>query len=404
MAGLYGISPITVSVVGQVGQAVEMRPGQAYSGTVQGAGNQMFVQVGNQNMPIEPVAGLQPGQHVDVELVQGRGGPQLKITPHAARGQAAPPPPAQGGIWSVLTAALESLNALDQAEFARQLPPAFMPPRQGALEQLLLLFLNRGSVGSDLERVSAQVQQAVNAGAVSNANAQAFLGLASALLATSSDDIRASLQRLVQMAGQSMEARLASAISSGRIDRLLKTLHEDLKAELARLRNDANMVRYLRGQGLFNEFQQLTDRVVDRFAAVQLQNLRAFELPYFFLEVPFTPGAAIRHAQIHFFGEGQGPRSHFDAKNATIVMDLATSRMGDLWISLSILRGHCVCWIRVTEIDVLENMEAQAHELRDQLAKSGYPGSEVHVTLWDGNRLKEAAGLMRRFSRLNLQA
>ncbi len=403
MAGLHGINPIMVQVMGQTGQVLELRPGQAYPGAVQGVGGNMSVQVGNQNVPIEPVAGLQPGQQVEVELVEGRQGQHLRVTPQAPQ-PSTPQAPPQGGIWGVLTAALESLNALDAAENARQLPPAFLPPKQAPLEQLLLLFLNRGSMGSDLQRLGALIQQAQSAGVIDPARAEGITALLASITVADPLRMRTAFQRIAQTAGRSMEARLASAIDSGRIDRLLTAMREDIQGELLRLRNDEAVARYFRNQGQINEFQQAADRLLSRFTAIQTQNLRAFELPYLFLELPFVPGSPLRHAQLHFFGEGQGHTSRFDSKNSTVALDLETANLGALWITMTIINGHCSCWLRVTEMRLVEQLEDAAGELVEQLAQAGYPGAEVQVTLWDGDRLKEAAGLMRRFSRINLRA
>lgn len=404
MAGLHGINPIMVQMMGQTGQALDLRPGQAYPGAVQGVGGNMSVQVGNQNVPIEPVAGLQAGQQVEVELVEGgQHGPHLRVTPHAPPPSASPAP-GQGGIWGVLTAALESLNALDAAENARQLPPAFLPPRQPALEQLILLFLNRGTMGRDLQRLSTLIRQAQSAGVIDSAHAEGITELIASITVADPLRMRTAFQRIARTAGRSMEARLASAIDSGRIDRLLTALREDIQGELLRLRNDETVARYFRSEGQINEFHQALDRLLNRLTAMQTQNLRAFELPYLFLELPFVAESPLHFVQLHFFGEGQGQTSRFDAKNSTVVIDLETVNLGALWITMTIINGHCSCWLRVTEMSFVEQLEDAAGELVEQLAQAGYAGAEVQVTLWDGDRLKEAAGLMRRFSRINLRA
>ncbi len=404
MGGVYGVSPVMVSVVGQLGQAVELRPGQHYSGTVQASGDNLSVQIGTHNVPIEPVAGIQAGQHVDLELVEGRNGPKLRLTPRAAPQPSTTPPAQQGGIWSVLTAALESLNALGAVETARQLPPAFLPPKQGPLEQLLLLFLNRGRLGPDLQRVSSLVTQAANGGALSQQQASAFTALVDGLLVSGASGLVDALRRLTLTVGRSPEARLAAAINHGSVDELLKSLRQDAQTELARMRNDAALARFLREAGAHHEFQQTVDRVLNRLASAQLQNLRAFELPYLFMELAFGERSGLGAGQIHLFGEGAGAANRFDGQNATVVFDLTAGRLGDMWVTLSIVRGHCNCWFRVVESNVLHELERAAPSLKEGLIGAGYPSAHVQVTLWDGDRLKEAAALMRRFSRLNLQA
>ncbi|MCL4694613.1 MAG: hypothetical protein KJ060_19140, partial [Candidatus Hydrogenedentes bacterium] len=106
----------------------------------------------------------------------------------------------------------------------------------------------------------------------------------------------------------------------------------------------------------------------------------------------------------HIFGEGGGKGKAFDPNNSTVVIDLATTNLGDLWISLNMTRGACQCWIRATDVDVVRAVEETAGELVGRLEASGYPGAKVHATLWDGNRIKEAANLLRRFEGISLEA
>ena len=90
------------------------------------------------------------------------------------------------------------------------------------------------------------------------------------------------------------------------------------------------------------------------------------------------------------------------SKDATVVLDLSMTRLGDLWIALTIARGRCSCRFRAANPAAVQAIRAERDGLIQALQSAGYPGAQVRVEPWDGDRLGEAAGLMRRFSGINV--
>lgn len=177
-----------------------------------------------------------------------------------------------------------------------------------------------------------------------------------------------------------------------------------MRTQLGRLRRNGPFVEFLRQTGQQTNFDQAAHRVLDRSSGTQLQNLRGLDLPYQFLEIPFPPHAPIRNAQVHIFGEGRGRQQKYDPQNTAVAIDLTTTRLGDLWISLAIHQGVCRCWIRARTSEVVRAVETHASDLADRLSGLGYPGTRVRASLWNGDRLSEVVSLVAQFKEVDFQA
>lgn len=403
------VNPIFVNVLGQTGIVAALRPGQIVEGTVQENNQGFLVRIGGTELPIEPIAEIAPGTRVGVEVVRTDAGPRLRLTPLPTPQTPAQATSAQATSTTpqlpvVLTGVLESLNRLDAVRQAVHLLPRDLPRSEEAIRQVLTLYLSRGNTGRDLRHIAATVRQAVDSGILTERDASAAAAFLRLVSSEVEEDGLAVLRRTGEQANKPLEARLAAAITAGRVEVFLAELDRDVAVLLHRLRSNEALRSMLRSTGRLADFESAVERTIERFSAGHLQNLRAAELPYHFLEVPFDPNALVTQAQIHIFGEGGGKGRRFDPDNSTVVIDLSTTNLGDLWISLNVQRGACQCWIRATDIEVVRAVEESAAELAARLESSGYPGARVHATLWDGNRLQEAANLMRRFEGISLEA
>ena len=393
-----GVRPPTIIALPQhLPAAASFRPGQTLQGIVQGTPDGLVVQVAGVRVPIESGAALEAGQSVLVEAAQSEAGLVLRLTPLEQAGTAPTPEAAAGArlIQSLLAPILESLGAVLPEEAAARLLPANAPLTETTLQRLVSLFVSRATMGPDLRHIAALLSQAAAAGAIPPDVAEEFSGLAARFVLSESGGLPGPLEA---MARAGAEAQIAQAIASGAVENLLERLESDLRAQVSRLRGNAALARFLRGLGQLRSFENAVARILDRLDAAQLQNLRTFEQPYLFIEVPCDPDGALRHFQVHFFNEGRGKRRAFDWQNATVAIDLSMTRLGNLWISVKIVRGRCSCWFRATRADVVQAIENNADELAAALDRVGYPNAEVKAMLWDGNRLETVANLMRRFA------
>jgi flagellar hook-length control protein FliK len=185
---------------------------------------------------------------------------------------------------------------------------------------------------------------------------------------------------------------------------VLAELDRDVRTVLGRLRQHERFAAFLRQTGQEGTFDQAAQRVLDRVSGNQLQNLRGAETPYQFFEIPFPPNAPIRNAQVHILGEEQAPARGFDRENAAVAIDLETTRLGGLWISLTIHQGDCRCWIRAQTPEAVRAIDAHASELAERLKVTGYRGVKVSVSLWRGDRVTEVVNLLAHFRGVNLEA
>jgi hypothetical protein len=213
------------------------------------------------------------------------------------------------------------------------------------------------------------------------------------------DAVRSAAERTAQP----VEARLAAALASGRLEAVVAKIVQDVRTQIERLRQNEGFVGFLRQTGQRAHFDQATQRVLDRQTGGQLQNLRGQEAPYLFFEVPFSPTAPIRNAQIHVLGEGRGRKQRFDPQNAAVAIDLTTTRLGDLWITLAIHQGVCRCRIRARTPEVVRAVTAHVPELTERLGAVGYRGAQVSASLWDGDRIAEAVGLFAQFTGVSVR-
>jgi hypothetical protein len=372
-----------------------LRAGQTLQSVVQGTADQPFLSLGGARVPLEPALGLTPGQAVQVEVQDNAGQLQLNVTPQAAPGAAAP----MDAVGALVRQALEILGSAPRSE-ATALLPSLLPQNADAVRQLLSLFVSRGSLGRDLDALAGWLHGAADAGSEGAAQALAWL---SSFSETESAALANVLRQLSE--GRSFEARLAAALGAGDdAEGAFDSVQADLRAWLGGLQDDKTLMAWLRGQGQTRDFDSVVQRVLDRLGGAQLQNLHGVEQPYVFLEVPFPPGNGLEHAQVHFLSEDGRSKGRFDPGQATVAIDLATTRLGDLWITLHAAGGHCRCDFRATQPDAVQAITDASGELVEALNGAGYTDAVVRASLWDGDRLRAAAALVRPWSGLNVSA
>lgn len=456
MAGLSGIQPPILTAALTLPDLLSIvRPGQVLQGSIQSHEGELMVHVAGARAPIPEGAALRPGQLVTVEVLTSESGVQLRITPQL------PEPPhhtpqtsltsptgptsltsrtaqitigiQEGALATLLSSVLAELGALEHMGAASQMLPAHLPANEAAVRLALALFLAEPSTGADLQLIAAVLRQAAEMGVIPTRVAGDFLAVASQFVAAferppvSSNAARGAptagnlrqadrapvaeetpklqnvLRRVTELATRPTEARVAAAVARGAMDKLLDEVREDLRTHLAHIRASGPLSRHLSSTGQLRPFEQAVERVLARQTGVQLLNLRALEGPYVFFEVPFGSDTPIRRAQVHFFGDSERGKP-FDPQNASVMLDLATTMLGDLWISLSVTRGQCVCRFGVCNEAAAKVIKNSSAELVAGLADAGYPGAQMYVVLWDGDRMAETARLMRRFAGLDVRA
>jgi len=412
---MAGPTPVSLSGVAFVPLgtpgAGTLRTGQVLQGSVVGSPGNLELRVAGLRALLGASIALTPGQTVNVTVEAAEGGLRLSVAPLASAAEVLPGSPAAEALPGpasmlpgFLSRALDLLGAADRRDALVPLVPASLPPSVAAARALLALFISPSSLAGDLELLATMTGRALEAGALPQELGTRLGALLGGLLSTEAEALPATLRQWAAQARHTLEARVLEALTSGRVAELPARLQEDLRALLLRLHEDEGMRGHLVRRGELGAFEGALERVLERLAGSQLQNLRAFEGPYLFLELPAGEGAAFARAQVHVFGEGGHGGRGFDARHASVALDLSTASLGDLWVDLVMVEGRCRCTLRAARPETVAAIARELGDLERTLADAGYPGAVLQVVPWDGNRLAETARLMHRFSSVDVRA
>ncbi|HPV38941.1 MAG TPA: hypothetical protein PK729_17065 [Candidatus Hydrogenedentes bacterium] len=401
MAGPGGIQPFVIPVTGSQGLPSGLRVGQAFQAVLQGQPGDLSVVIGGTRVAVGDLPQLQPGQVVSGEVLRVDSGLQIRLVPQpaAAVGRSGPAP----SLSQVVASVLDSLSALGAAEDAAHVLHQSMPASEGAVRNVLSLFLSDAQTGADLQTLASAMNDAARAGALPQQAADNFSLLVNTLVFAGGRELGAILQAW-RRAGRTVEGRLALAMQSGRLDEVLTEADDDLRALLMRVRREETFGRFLRGAGRLRGFQDAAARVLDRLTGAALQNLRGLEVPYVYLDIPTLGQTGVHRLHVHFLGEQRGGGRRLDPRNCTVAMDLSLSRLGDLWIVLKMTDGRCACLVRATEPEALETLRGEQEGFVEALAASGFDAAHVRFGLWPGDRLHEVGELIRQRARMDMRA
>ena len=394
-----------------------VRAGQTLQGVVEGVPGRMSVVAAGTRIPLPESAPLTPGQAVIVEVGENVQGLQLRVTPVPLRDapslvQTPATPSASAStplpILDMVGAILKALGSSLPRETAAQLLPSNVPPTEPVIRALLAQFVARASVGEDLARVAATLTQALAAGDVTEDAIREVLALRADQRPSTALEFEALVRRAADRSGARLEARIAEALASNDPQHVGPQLEEifqnDLRAVLSRVQSNESLDAHLRQTGQAKTFHAAVDRVLDRLAGNQFQNVRGPDQPYWFVELPLAQGGPIQQAQLHVFEEKHGQGRAADAKSASVLLSLTTTRLGNLWIALQIADGACSCRFCATTPAAAQAIEDASGELAQAFEEAGYSSAAIHVALWDGDAPRETAALMRRFAGLNVKA
>ena len=367
-----------------------LRTGAAFPSAIRGESGSLFLFLAGKKFPLPASVPLEPGQRVRVEVARTQPEVVLHITPRPRKQdgfQKTPDP-----LTEFLPRLLQQLGGTLPSTTGRT--PTELASRALAVHELLSLLLSRRGVGPSLDVVTSILRQAQAAGLSLAAGTSELAKLLSELRMLSGRSLPALLQKLAADARASTEARVARSLRSGDRHGLAVHLKEDLKSQLFRLLGDRTLTEFAESVGKRGAFESAVKALVSRLAARDLQNLRAMEHPYLFFEVPFGPRAPL----VHFFGERRGRDRDADFRNASVVLDLSTSELGDIWVTLESHGSYCRCRFRAERPETLAVIEEASPSLSSALKAAGYEDAIVETSEWRGDRLSETARWMRTFS------
>jgi hypothetical protein len=128
------------------------------------------------------------------------------------------------------------------------------------------------------------------------------------------------------------------------------------------------------------------DALIERVDAARTQNVRGFEMPYQFMEIPLAKQTGFDRAQVHFFGD-ESKRGPGKANSHSVILDLELSQLGPVWIALHAAGNACACVMRVASDVARQRLNDGSPELEGALRNAGYAGATVRTEAWDGDRV-----------------
>lgn len=377
--------------------ARQIQPGQTYAGVVRTQNDALFIVSGNLQIPLEDGSGLLPGQRVTFQLNTSPAGAQLSITPELASN----PTTTSTSPTSPVTSILEALGKLDLSHRIHGAVPRHAPAVETALRPLLTVLLAEQGAGSDLDQL-AQIFVAVaprlNPGQGAAIAIAQWLGLV-----PPSDSAAWRSLLLRSREEQSTAARIAASIRSEASASSLGNLKDSAATLASRLLNDPDFLHLLKEDGKLEPFKALAQRLQDRATGVDLQNLRGLDQTYQFIEIPVRESQGFRRAQVHAFEEKAGPDTPSGTTVRKTVLDLDTTRLGALWVSLQSVGTQCACSFRVVDPDVAALLNDEAAALEMALKEAGYVRASVSTALWDGNRDEALIAMLAPYQKLDLE-
>ncbi len=408
MAHFGGLSPLTILLTDSIlNLGTKLNPNKPYPGVVHQGPKGTHVQVAGIKVPLPQGSALVPGQPVTVTQQSGAEGPKLVVVPQnspAAQGGQSVATVGSGGVPqenSTVASALPILKSLVETlpvlkavspQQATSLLPTQLPNVESVLRMALQVFELKSKV-HDAMKVIAQVADIAEEAQISSPVLKQVLSMVGGEVKW--DDKASVIQLLKQLQSQTRGPGLSISNEM--------TLEDSLLVLLGKLRNDEGLRSLLEVKGMVSNFQQAVDALVEHVSGQHLQNGRSLDVPYAYLTIPFPEGADIVEAQIHFVGDGQGENEWDEAGHGQIVLDLSTTRLGELWIHVSHRVEGCVCQFSVETEAIATTINDSASVLRERLEEQGFERVNVIASVRSKDRLEALADVLQRFSGLDLQ-
>ena len=394
MPNLSGVSPLTIKLTDAIlNLASQFKPGKAYPGIVHITPKGAQVQVAGTHIPLPQASTLPAGQSVTVTYQSGTEGAKLVILP-------TPQPPATPAsvhsaplaLLKTLMEELPILKGLSPQQVAT-LSPTQLPQTETVLRMALQIFEFRATTQEAVKHLMQALEMIQNAGVKSP-----MLTKVLELLGTEikMEDPKSVLRFLKTL--QTHTSGLPVPTSGD------TSFEESLYALLGKLRNDPALTTALESKGALTTFQHAVDTLMDHFAGQYLQNVRSTEVPYAYLNIPFPEDSGILQAQIHVLGEGHGENEWDETGHSQIVLDLQTTRLGELWIQISHRPEQCVCQFEVESDAIVNRINEVSDDLQSRLEAQGFQQVTVQASLRSNERMEAVARLLQRYSGLDMQA
>ena len=408
-----GIPPLLplVHAVAQIPPNAALQEGQTYSALLRAQNSALVAQVGAIQITLPEGAPFVAGQRVLVLVVSSGNPLQVEIAPAPPATAAIVPaaiagaPAATGGpapgLDTLLRPILQALGKLDLAPRIASLLPPQLPRTTASLQPLLTALLAERGLGRDLQQMQQVLATASSQGAVpadAIAAVAQWLGLAPG---ANGETWRNLLARA--RAERAVEARIAQMLGPSGNRGGLAAARESASTLAGRLLDSEPFAGWLRARGELEPFKALAQRLGEHARGGDLQNLRAQDVPYQFLELPVREADGFHRLHMHSFSEGRGGGKSPQSGTHRTILDIETTQLGPLWIALQASGDQCACRIRTALPEVAALFESEADGLRVALEEAGYRTADITAELWDGQREEALLQLFAPLQKLDLE-
>lgn len=373
--------------------------GQHYSGVIRSQSGGLTAVVAGLKLPVDADSGLQAGQRVLVQVqAQGK---HLQLTIQATPAQAASPDNT-GSNSALLRTVLQQIGRPELEGPLTTLLPRQAPTSAEYIRALVSSLLLERGTGRDIQQLQQILAQASQQGVLPpDAGAVLSPWLSLTALADAKDwyDLlrRARSER-------NAAARLAQVIRGEAPVGSLATLKQSLNSLTHQLLDDAAFRNWLRSEGLEDSFKLLANRSADRALGSDVQNLRALDQAYQFMELPLGEEQGYRRLQLHLFSEEASRHGEKRHPLHRTVLDLELSQLGPLWIDLRAQGNQCRCNFQVMTPNLVTQLNDVADELHEKLTDVGFPHAHITASLWNGDREAALLALLSPYQGLDLNA
>jgi len=367
-AEIHGLGPL----------GSQLREGQMIAGRVLRSGSgRAVVRFGDQQFEVPTRESLEAGDHVvgRAVSVDGRIVLQLRRSVPRPGGEAGGAESRESVAADLRALGIEPTDAAMLA--ARTLRTLGLGLRPELLDALARLLTHNGALSGELAALARSLDEYL--ARYTSADRDAVLGLAERLgrmlLAADDPELARAIARYARECGVFTEARLRLAAEHGKSpDELLA---DDLKWALLKLR--ARLHGGVSGADAAGRAALVQiERTLAMIQAHQLEDVYGQRAGYFMLELPFREGTGFDGARVRFFyRRGKAGEPAVDVNNCTVLIDVTMSRLGEIKVLLTAVRGTLSCQIMSARPEVVDLLETEVEGLRTALESLPFRVAEV---------------------------
>ena len=397
--------PITISTNESLFNILKPSLGRGPSrGLVVPSQNGLSIQIGGQKIPLPGTTTLVPGQTVEVQLqTQGSGDRTITIRPLPTSeltqaSQSKPSNPLIPLIKEVLPHVLPG-SALSP-EKLQTLIPSGIPVQDFTVRILLTLFHNQEPIGSIGAVILQLLSKAEEDGAIDSGKLATIRRSLPQVTLKSIDDWTQLIKQAMQNVSRSPERLLSQMMTQKGATNLPQ---EILASDIRGLLKLPGLRSYLETTGEWQSFVQNAHSLLELLDGVQLANFRGMNYPYFFMELPVPPNSFFQRAQIHVMNHSKNDSNEENQTVDTVVMDLNTTMLGEIWIRLQRIGDTCQCQIEMGEPESISLVSAAKEKLHSALKEHGYADVSISVDAMDSHRIDKLVQLLGQSKSLDLK-